>query len=449
MKAFLFWFLTLIFAPSVFAQSATVTWTTTYQTMDGFGGQTWVYADSLNGSQADMFFSPSAGIGLEYVRTANTVDGSIPDLVTLQAAVARGALVELSLQSPPTSIKSSGSFTDGSTGSTGTCFTGNPSLASNYTTYANYIVNYINTLQGSPNNVPIAVLDVQNEPNINSSSLGACAWSDGSQFDTFVGTYLGPALAAANLHPKVMLGSASDWFDSDFTTACLNDSGCAQYISIAAGHGYGYPFTPTAYSPGTAGGLHLWMSETSDSSSYDASISNALIMAENIHDFLTVANVSGYEWWELAYQSSAGNFGLTDSSFNPAKRFYAEGNWSKYVRPGWVRIDATVSPAPGVYITAFKETSSGSFAIVAINQNSSPVNVDFSLSGFPSVTSVTPALTSASVNLVDQAIANVSSNAFSYSLPATSVVTFHGTASSSSSSPTAPAPPANLTATVH
>jgi glucuronoarabinoxylan endo-1,4-beta-xylanase len=252
-------------------------------------------------------------------------------------------------------------------------------------------------------------------------------------------------LAAANLHAQLMLGSASDWFANDYTTTCLNDPTCNQYISIAAGHGYGYPYTPTLYQ---SNGHHVWMSETSDASTpYDYSMGSALVMAQNIHNFLTVANVSGYEWWELAYLSTTSNFGLTDNNFNTTKRFWAMGNWSKFVRPGWVRIDATVNPAPGIYVTAFKETSSGSFAIVALNQTSSPANVDFSLSQFPSVTSVTPTLTSTSVNLVDQVNAVVSGGAFSYSLPATSVVTFHGTASSSSSSP--PMPPTDLTAAVH
>src|SRR5580698_8693343 len=89
------------------AQTATVNAANVHQTMDGFGGQTWLYADSLTGSNADLFFSPTAGIGLQIVRTMNTWDGGIPDLVTLQSAVARGAKVELGLQSPPCNLKHS------------------------------------------------------------------------------------------------------------------------------------------------------------------------------------------------------------------------------------------------------------------------------------------------------------------------------------------------------
>lgn len=77
-------------------QRASIAWFTTYQTMDEFGGSTWVWADNLTSTQMDPFFSPTVGIGYNYVRTASTFDGSIPDLVTLQAAVARGVKVWMS-----------------------------------------------------------------------------------------------------------------------------------------------------------------------------------------------------------------------------------------------------------------------------------------------------------------------------------------------------------------
>lgn len=95
------------FAKAQMATTDTVNWNTTYQTMDGFGGQTGIYGDNLTGSNADLFFSQTAGIGLSIVRSANTWNGLIPDLTTLQSAVARGAKVELGLQSPPCNLKHS------------------------------------------------------------------------------------------------------------------------------------------------------------------------------------------------------------------------------------------------------------------------------------------------------------------------------------------------------
>lgn len=451
MKALIILFLICTITPSVFAQSATVTWTRTYQTMDGFGGHTWDAAYNLTDAQADMFFSPTAGIGLEYVRTNNTADGSIPDLVTLRKAVARGAKVELSLQSPPASMKDNGSFNNGGS-----------LLTSQYGAYAAYIVNYINVFAAQ--GVPIDVVSVQNEPNISYSSLGACLWT-AAQFQTFVRDNLGPAFAANGITAKIMIGEESDWFNSDLTAATLNDSAAVGYVSIVAGHGYGLGgvdgtnnlyccHDATAYPLAITKGKHIWQSEVNGGLivsggnwTFDPSIADAMVWAHNIHDYLTVANVSGWQYWDLVTCCGNFNFGLTDQSFNPAKRFYAVGNWSKFVRPGWVRIDAAANPQSGVYISAFKDPVSAAFAIVAVNQNSTGVGMDFSLSGFPSVTSVTPTLTSATVDLADQTNTNVTGGAFSYSLPGMSVVTFHGVASSSSSQ--APSPPTNLVVTVH
>jgi glucuronoarabinoxylan endo-1,4-beta-xylanase len=440
----------LVVAPSLYAQSVVVDWTTTYQTMDGFGASTGYEASNANigGSQADLFFSPTAGIGLEYVRTTSTPDGSMPDLPTLKLAVARGAKVLLSMSSPPATMMSNGQYGGGGS-----------LLSASYGPYATYIVNWINTLQS--NGIHVDVLSVQNEP------TNAAIWSAGN-FDTFISKNLGPAMTAAGLTTAITIAEHASWFNKDLVSTCLADSNCAKYVSIVSGHGYGsgsidgtgvsYCCATATPAPSSAGSRHIWMSEinggfTKETSNdtnmwvYDPSIADAMVWAHNIHDYLTVANVSAWFYWNLgSYDSINYNDGLTDYNFNPAKRFYAVGNWSKYVRNGWTRIGATANPSSGIFVTAFKDESTGNFAIVAVNQNSSSANLTVSLSGFPSVTSVTPAVTSASANLVDQAPVTVSSNGFSFVLPVTSVVTFHGVTSSTSASK--PAPPTHLTLTV-
>ena len=92
-------------------------------------------------------------------------------------------------------------------------------------------------------------------------------------------------------------------------------------------HGFGCP-------PST-NGKHIWMSEVNGGESYnstaglwnwDPSMNDALIWAHNLHDFLTVADVSGWQWWQLAdcCQSETGsplNDGLTTAAFATSKRF--------------------------------------------------------------------------------------------------------------------------------
>ena len=76
-------------------------------------------------------------------------------------------------------------------------------------------------------------------------------------------------------------------------------------------------------------------------------------------------------------------------SNSPTKRLFALGNFSKFVRPGWVRIDTTGSKS-GVYgLTAFKNPSTGDFALVVINSSGASMNVKLALSG-ATATSVTP-----------------------------------------------------------
>lgn len=427
--------------------------------MDGFGGQTWLYADSLTSAQADMFFSQTSGIGLELVRTGNTWDGSIPDLTTLQEAVARGAKVELGMQTPQCSIKHSyvdlgkachttdwnqnSGFGDGTPGNSGICFANGLSLTGSggaYDQFASYIITTIQTYQNS--SVPITWVSLQNEADDPLSGIGACQWGSGSQFQDLIKNYLGPKLASAGLSTKIILDPDTHWFNEDFVSACLNDSGCAQYVAVAGGHGYGYPFSPYSYPLGTSGGRHLWLSETSDQSNiWDSTMATALTMAQNMHNFMTVANVSAYEWWELAYPASGGNYGLTDSAFNLSKRLYVTGNWSKFVRPGWVRIGATAAPQTGVYVTAFEDPSSGAFAIVAINSNGGSISQQFSLAGL-TTGSVTPYITDSNNNLASQASVAVASGSFAVTLTPQSVTTLVAGSSG-------PGAPTNLTGKVN
>jgi glucuronoarabinoxylan endo-1,4-beta-xylanase len=437
------------------AQTVTVNWSIQHQTMDGFGGEnggpwSWAVGNTLSDSQADLLFSPTAGIGISIYRTDNTPTNTFPDIQAMQQAVARGAQIELSMAGPPASMKYSGQFGDGTTGASGSC------VSASLSSYASYIVGQIQLLQGSPNNIPVSFLDVQNEPNVvgtpgsgNNNGFGACEWSSAS-LANFVQNDLGPALASAGLSTKVILGSAYP-FSNDHFSVCVDDAACSPFVSIVAGHGYGYPGSPVLYNDALSKGKHVWLGETADQSEpFDGTIGSALVMAKNIHSFLASADVSAYNWWELAYGNNGGNCdncSLVDQTFNTYKRYFAFGNWSKFVRPGWVRVDATANPMTGVYITAFSEQASGKFAIVAINQNSASVNLDFALAAFPAVTSITPTLTSANANLEDQTNVSISNGAFSYSLPGASVITFHGTAGASSASK-GPASPTNLAASV-
>jgi glucuronoarabinoxylan endo-1,4-beta-xylanase len=398
--------------------------------MDGWGASTGYFAANVNlgASQADLFFSKTDGIGLEYVRTTNTPDGSKPDLPTLQLAVGRGAKVLLSFYSAPASMMSNGEF----------AVMGGYVLPMSYGAFASYAVDWIQTLESK--GVHVDYFSPTNEPNINE------VWT-ASTLDTFVSHNLGPAFASAGLTTSIVIPETSGWFSPDDITTCMGDPDCAKYVTIAASHGYGggsvdgtgvsYCCSTAAAAPTSIGSRRVWMTEinggfTKETSNdtnmwvYDASIADAMVWAHNIHDYMTVANASAWMYWNLAsYSPIEYNDGLTDYSFNPAKRFYVVGNFSRYVRSGWLRIDATESPASGLYVTAFRDPSSDAFVVVAVNENVSSSPLTVSLVGFPSVDRVTPTVTSEGDALADQTDVTVAAGAFTYTLPPTSVVSFH------------------------
>ncbi len=463
-------FIILIIPVNILGQTSTVNWTDVHQQIDGWGGEDWISAESLTSSQAAMFFSPSTGIGLEYVRTQNygcpetgacaVSTANVPDLTTLQEAVANGAKIELGI-SPPANLQYGGNFIDGTADpSTGNCID-----SSNWSAFATFTVNWIEMLNA--NSATVSVLSVSNEPNLKSgNTLGGCIWS-AAGLDSYIGHYLGPALATAGLSSsvKVMLPESSNWFNTDLVSTCLDDSTCSQYVSIAAGHDYavggvdgtdnGYCCITASAAPSSASSKHIWMSEvnggltfnsTANLWNWDASMTDALIWAHNVHDFLTVANVSGYEYWQLAdcCSSEAGgpfNDGLTTAAFATSKRFYTIGQWSKFVRSGYYRIDSTTNPQSGVYVTAFQSTSSGTLVVVAVNTNGSNTSQSFTLTNAPPFSTVTPYETSASLSLSAQAAVSLSSNAFTYTLPSGSVTTFVGSSTVQ--------PPVGLTAQAH
>lgn len=464
------------------AQTATVTWTNTHQTMDGFGAEDWNSAENLTNEQAAMFFSPTSGIGLSIMKTENygcpntgacaVQTSNIPDLGSLQKAVANGAQIDIGIV-PPANLQYNGNtFVNGPAGANGSCLP-----TSNYSAFANYTVEWIQML--NVNNAPVTFLQVANEPDAPSpvkNSLGSCVWN-ASSLHTYIGTYLGPALANSGLTSvKVLFPKEGFWFggpSGDIYSECLNDSNCNQYISVVAMDGYGGSAAPDGFGtgyccstatppPSVTNGKHIWMSEVNGGFTYmsgaslwkwDPSVSDAMVWARNIHDFLTLGNVSGWLYWELAdcCVSESGvpyNDGLTLADLSTTSvRMYVIGNWSKFVRPGWQRIDATTNPQAGVYVTAFKNPSDTSFVVVAVNTNQSGTAQTFDLSGFPAVTSVVPWTTDSSLSLAAQSSIDINGDAFTYALPGESVTSFVAQVGSSNAGNTV-APPTKLTVTV-
>ncbi len=332
------------------------------------------------------------------------------ELAVARQAVRRGVKVWCTPWSPPASMKSNGSFVNGG-----------ELLPAYYAAWAESLAGYVRLLDS--NGIPIYAMSVQNEPDL-AVGYGSALFS-ARELHGFV-PYLRSALKANGVgKTEIIIAEASHW-DFSLTKTAMADPKVAGDVDILAAHGY----ASARPAPQVNYGKHVWQTEdSSQASTYDGSMTDALAWASKIDTYLTVAQVNAWNWWFLSdgpkYGNGRDNSALTDIDLNYPKRAYVTGQWSKFVRPGWYRIGVRC-PGP-LQVSAFKDAKSRSFAIVVVNNSSKDLRRVFALDGFETK-SVSPWITSPTLSLAPRARVAVTGSAFSYALPARSVVTFFGIA---------------------
>jgi len=274
-----------------------------------------------------------------------------------------------------------------------------------YQDYANYLESFVSYMQTG--GVSLYAISMQNEPDAN-VSYESCSWN-GAQMDAWV------ASSGSTLTTKLIMPE-SEGFNTGLSDPALNDPAAVSHIAIVAGHLYGT--SPSYYTNAESLGKDVWMTEHYFS---DTGITGAMELAKEIHDSMTTAQYNAYLVWWL--QNWAGNFenGLLDENNNVTLNGYAMAQFSKFIRPGYVRIKATANPQGSIYVSAYQ--GSGHAVIVAINNGTTDVSQEFVIQN-QTLTSLSAYRTSATENLAAQSAASVSDGAFTYTLPAQSITTF-------------------------
>jgi glucuronoarabinoxylan endo-1,4-beta-xylanase len=387
----------------------------THQHISGFGASSaWTFSNASD-SLADQFFSTETGIGLSLLRVRIAPSGTTGELVTAQKAVARGARVWAAPWSPPGEWKTNGSDSNGGR-----------LLPEHYADWAERLATFVSNLDAE--GVPLLALSAQNEPNW-VATWETCEWSP-QELTTFVRDELGPRLDALGLTTRILAPETNDWNTiARYGDALLNDAGAARYLGAVATHAYGgrafHYLTPAAR------GKELWQTEMSDPTKVsDAGIDSGLRIARLIHDHLTIAEVSAWHyWWLIPNGGSADDNGALTQNGQLTRRAYALGNWSRFVRPDFVRVEATEAPRPGVLVSAFRDEAKRRVVIVAINDGASDQDQVFALSGGEFQT-VTPWTTNAELALAPGEPRKLSDGKFSALLPKRSVTSFVGSTDS-------------------
>jgi glucuronoarabinoxylan endo-1,4-beta-xylanase len=412
-------------APMVaYAQTCTVDWNNVHQRIDGFGASSAFTGFTWTTNLADMFFTTNTGtarakngtsftftgIGLSLLRSQIQPGGfaNTNEITLMQYAQARGARVWSAPWSPQASFKNNNNTVGGTI------------LSTSYQAYANQLAGYVAKLKSTYGISNFYALSIQNEPDA-TVNYASCYWN-AQQFHDFV-PFLYNALVASNVSStRIMLPESQNWLDpSNLVAAAMSDS-TSNLVGIVADHNYDGANGPATLTKNSYG-KPLWETEVSTFDPQNGSISNGVYWAARIYLFMTQAEVNAYHFWWLI-NLNTDNEGLTDNNYVPSKRMYTMGQYSRFVRPDYYRMDASTTGS--ALISAYQETNSGNFAIVAVNNTSSAISQTFNLSNFPAVSSVTPWITSATMSLSNQAPVTVSSSSFGYTLPAMSVVTFAG-----------------------
>ncbi len=398
------WIDNIKFTGTTLSGSASVNWQNRRQMIDGFGASS-AWDSSWSTALADSIFSTNgSGVGLSLLRSRIAPDGSSVETSIMQMAQARGARVWSTPWTPPASMKSSNSINGGS-------FIAN---TTNMQNYANQLANYVDRMK-TTYGIRLHAISLQNEPDA-STTYESCIWT-AQQLHDFI-PYVAQALSSRGLsQTKIALPEGMHW---DFSLAAdtATDPLTRSHIGILAGHSYGSsaaavaPLTPDLNVP-------LWQTEhyfgTGDT------ISDGLLVGTEIHEYLTIAQANAYHYWWLKSSGNGSIMGSTPSA--PAKRFYVMGQYSKFVRPGDQRIEV-IGTNTTALISAYIKPSGNDVTIVAINPTPYPITQRFVLNGAPTISSITPWITSDSQSLQKLSSLPVANQEFSYEIPASCVLSF-------------------------
>jgi glucuronoarabinoxylan endo-1,4-beta-xylanase len=269
--------------------------------------------------------------------------------------------------------------------------------------------------------VPIFAVSAENEPD--SCGINQTTSYSPTQLATWIGTALGPAMS--NIGVKVIGPETQNGCGfPQYFSAIRNDSAAWNAVSFFASHEYGCGTLPTESSIAAAD-KEYWETEvdTGGVNGDNDGMPSALHLAQTIHNDLTKANLNAWHYWWLFAGGTSGMYDTTTKVWR--KALWVMGNFSRFARPGYMRVATSGNPPAGVLASAYLNPSNNAIVIVAINSNTSPANLPIYLSGSAPCMLI-PWETSASHNLAPLSGVAVSNSRAQLTLAAQSVTTFVG-----------------------
>jgi len=302
-----------------------------------------------------------------------------------------------------------------------------PLASQYYQRYADYFSHFVRDMRDKEG-VTMMAASVQNEPQHGGASYGGCVWS-GEQIRNFVKNNLGPTFKRDGLDKATTIMIAeSNYGESQYVDPTVNDPAALAYVGILGWHQYNDGgFARPA-------GKESWSTEQSHggwSSFGDVGWGEALWQNGALYDAIVNKDANVWQYYIFTGWGNGAMFASNGTTIDTtAKKFWWLGHYSKFVRPGWVRIGTSVKTVgDGAKLAAFKNPANGKFAIVIANTGiSAPGNsITVTCEGF-TPTKVSAWLTTGdqNTNMAGPTNVPIVNGKFTYLTPNVSIATLVG-----------------------
>jgi glucuronoarabinoxylan endo-1,4-beta-xylanase len=357
------------------------------QRIDGFGAST-AWHGMITTAEADAAFKNETnnqmGLSILRVRIDPSSSNWNDEKQNAIKAKTRGAIILASPWTPPYSLKTNNSLIGGEL------------KTDSYAAYATHLKNFCTSLGN------VDIVSLQNEPNI-TVKYESCTWNSSQMLDFCRNN-------AASIGIPVMVPETFN-FDPAFSDPVLNDSAANSNFSYIGGHIYGSK--AFSYTNAINKGKKVWMTEHY----YDGdTIEVCMTMAKEIMDCMYF-NMNAYVWWYLRQPGC----NLMNSGGSLKKKGFTMAQFSKFVRPGYYRIESTYSPVTGVVSVAFKGPTQD--VIIVMNKNTLSKTQKFTFKN-DTVPSVTKFTTTKTKNISEEGIISCSNNSFTDTFEPMSINTY-------------------------
>jgi O-glycosyl hydrolase len=235
---------------------------------------------------------------------------------------------------------------------------------------------------------------------------------------------LGPRLAAEGFKTKLVV--PDDWDASEALgrlQVILADADARKYVGAVAYHLYNRGGEAEVKQLAEQYGLPIWMTEFSTGDDW---FQWATVMQQEIADF--GASAVDYMWgyfgdWDQSQLIRIRTNNGAYAGFDFNRQYYVMGQYSKFVRPGAVRVGAT-SGASDAKVAAF--LAGAQEIVVATNTGTRDLSLQFELGNGPCTSRVDAVRTSETEGMQTLPSITLDRSRFSTTLPAKSVTTFVG-----------------------